>query len=271
MRLCLIGGGVLARHIARAAAARRDVVLATSPNPSNIPGLWILGDAVSGRGLRRAARGADVVIWAASAQDDIEELYGLGVRNAVVTAQHESARLVVCGPRGASPGGSARSLRAWYAASQALQDLAPNAIELRFPPMFGAEAHLLGPWLKAAEQKKPLRVPSPSTQVAPLWIEDAVRAVLEAADGTLIPGVYDLAGPEVMTLDALARQVEARFGATRAFLPPLFWRREDQLRLSEQLAGADAWDELDLGPRSTVEQVLDGLSASRYASPDPTE
>lgn len=204
-----------------------------------------------------------MVIWAAGAQDDIEELYGVGVRNAAVTAQQEGARLVVIGPRGASAGGSARSLRAWYAASEALQDLAPSAIELRVPPLFGTEAHLLGPWLAAAARGDALKVPSPSTQVAPLCIDDAVAAVLRACDGDLLAGVYDLAGPEVTTLDALAREVESRTGARRSFLPPLFWRREDQLRLSEQLAGADSWDELELGPRTTITAYLDDVLEPR--------
>ena len=256
MVVTFVGGGVLTRHIARMLAPRGDVVRVVSPTPCDVPGLWTLGDAISGRGLRRAIRGADVVVWTAATQDDIEELFGIGARNAAKAAEQEGARLVLCGPRGAHQGSRSRSLRAWAAASEDCHDVFPELTEFRLPMIFAADGHLGGPWIDAARAGRVIRVAESNARLAPLWAGDAARGVLRAIDGQLDVGIYSLRGPEDVFMGQIAELVANALRGRIGVLPPLDRRVEDLSRLSDQLAEHDDWGALGCEERTTLSQWL---------------
>jgi len=255
MQVTFVGGGVLTRHTARLLAPRGDVVRVVSPNPCDVPGLWTLGDAITGRGVRRAVRGSEVVVWTASTQEDIEELYGLGARNMVQAARQEGARIVLCGPRGSHQGSRSRSLRAWAAASEDCHDLEPELHELRLPAMFARDGHLAGPWLGS----EVIRVPESEARLAPLWVGDAARALVRAIDDALDVGIYSLRGPEEVFMGQIAEQIAARTGARIGVIPPLRRRTEDLGRLPDQLAEHDDWAALGCGDRKTLSQWLEDV------------
>ena len=87
-RIVVIGAGVVGRALTRALHARGDQVTVLSPKPVNLPALWRLTDAVSGEGLRRGVRGAQIVVFAASAQDPkgADEVLRLGAHHAAAPA-----------------------------------------------------------------------------------------------------------------------------------------------------------------------------------------
>ena len=259
MQVTFVGGGVLVRHTARLLAPRGDVVRVVSPRPCDVPGLWTVGDAITGRGLRRAIRGAEVVVWAAATQDDIEELYGLGARNTVQAAHQEGARVVLCGPRGAHQGSRSRSLRAWASASEDCHAIVPELIELRLPAMFARDGHLGGPWLDAVAAGKVIRVPESEARLAPLWAGDAARALVRAVDEDLDDGIYSMRGPEEVFMGQIAELVAAAARGRVGVLPPLRRRAEDLLRLPEQLAEHDDWEALGCGERKTLSRWLEDV------------
>ncbi|HJN73805.1 MAG TPA: hypothetical protein QGF58_07735 [Myxococcota bacterium] len=259
MNITFVGGGVVTRHTARLHAARGDVVHVVSPRPCDVPGLWTIGDAVSGRGVRRAMRGADVVVWTASTQDDIEEFYALGTRNTANAARQEGARLVLCGPRGAHQGSRSRSLRAWSSASEDCHEIVPELTELRLPALFARDGHLGGPWLEAVAAGRAIRVADPGARLAPLWAGDAARAVSSAIRGELAVGIYSVRGPEEVVMGQLAELVASAAGGRVGVIPPFSRRAEDLARLDDQLAEHDDWNALGCGDRKTLSQWLEDV------------
>ncbi len=258
MRVTLIGGGVLARAVCRALVERGERVSLLSPRRVELPALWIQGEVVEGRGLRGAVRDAERVVWLAHRQDGLNELYEVGLRNVAAASHQAGAGLVVVAPRGAAPDASVPALRSVHAALHASSGLMDSSLLL--PSLFGRGAHLLGPWLSAAERGQALRVRRADQELRPLWIQDAVGLILSALDRPR--GRVSVCGPETHTLGGLADKVCALTGARRGWLPGLSSPRPLDLELlAGQLQGPDAWPE-DLGPRRTVDQFLSEALAS---------
>ena len=258
MKVTLVGGGALGRRLASELAADGARVTVLAPRRLELPGLWLQGEVVEGRGLRAAVRDADRVVWCAHRQQGLEELYEVGLRNVATAAQQVGARLVVVAPRGAAPDASA-PLRAVHKALHASQGMVDSALML--PPLFGRQAHLLGPWIEDAEQGRALRVRRPEQEIRPLWIGDAASLVGLALQRSL--GRLEVLGASTHSLGGLADRVCELTGARRAWLPGLSPARPLDLELlPEQLRGRDDWPE-ELPERTNAESFLRALLAGQ--------
>ncbi|MBK7760206.1 MAG: SDR family oxidoreductase [Deltaproteobacteria bacterium] len=266
-RIVVIGAGVVGRALTRALHARGDQVTVLSPKPVNLPALWRLTDAVSGEGLRRGVRGAQIVVFAASAQDPkgADEVLRLGAHHAAAAAAHAGAeRFVLIGPVGARAGNISSSLRAHHEGTLAARRLIAEARTIRLPWLFGEGDQLLDPWLERARQGRRLPVPASAAPIDPLWLGDAVRALLKAVDEPLPSLVTELRGPERLGLDELAERVGKLFGVKRTLIRPWPERPEDLRRLPEQQTGPDQWGELGLGDRLKIGEHLERSVKQRY-------
>lgn len=273
MKVCVIGSGVLGKNLVRALAARGDQVTVLSNRPVELPALWRRCDAVSGEGLRRGLQGVEALVFAAAAQHSpiIEDLARQGLRHAVSAAAHAGVeRVILVGPTGARAGARAASLRAHHEGTLAARKLCPTMKLLRIPALFGADDHLLEPWLERIRHGRPLMVRHREAELRPLWVGDAVRVLLELVQGTLERPETQLQGPERLRVDELATRVCAKFSAKRALFA---WgaeeRPEDLARLPEQLDASDDWEALKLGERSTVSEYLDRWSRQHYGGASP--
>lgn len=99
-----------------------------------------------------------------------------------------------------------------YAASKGEGELAvlthrADAIILRPGIIFGSDDQFYNK-LGAMTRFGPfLAVPGPNTKVQPVYVMDVAAVAALAAEGKIAPGIYELAGPDVMTMREVARQV----------------------------------------------------------------
>jgi len=124
---------------------------------------------------------------------------------------------------GADPDSDSR-----YAASKGRGEAAvlahrPDAVILRPSVMFGPEDHFYNRIAAMTRLGPILAVPGANTQMQPVFVEDVARAAAMAAAGQAAPGIYELGGPDVLTMREVARQVLAATGRRRAVIGLPHW------------------------------------------------
>lgn len=212
-----------------------------------------LADLADPRGLRHAVRGAEIVIHLAATTRDqpparLEEINALGTYRLLRAAERAGARRFVF----FSALGASRHQRTRYFRSKALAEDAVGAA--------GIETVVLAPsivydrddaWVTLNRRLALLPLlPISGTGRArfePLWARDAARATLAALDA--LPGRYELAGPERLTYEQIARLIAASSGRSRpAVHVPLPFVRAGLIWL-RRLVGERAfatWEEAEL-------------------------
>ncbi len=223
-------------------------------------------------GLQAALAHVDAVIHLATGEHRgprARALYPVdvqGTRHLVAAASSRPLRVFVyLSHLGASPAAAYPVLRAKGLAEQALRQAAarfPSTI-LRVGPVIGPHDHFLTPLaglVRGWPRGLPLALPGGgSTLLHPLWLEDLVAALLVVLEDASFWGrVYELGGPEHLTLQEIVLALQAYFGYARPVwpLPPL-------------LARWGAFWLHNLWPRFPLHPYwLDYLAAHRTADPD---
>jgi uncharacterized protein YbjT (DUF2867 family) len=212
-----------------------------------------LADLGDPRGLRHAVRGADTVIHLASAIRDqpprrLEEINALGTYRLLRAAERAGVRRFVF----FSAIGARRHQRTRFFRSKALAEELVSESEL--------ETTVLAPsivydhdddWVRLMRRLALLPLlPIPGSGRAtfqPIWADDAARATLAALEQE--PGRYELAGPERLTLNQIARLIAEATGRSRPALHvPLPFVRSSLIWL-RRLFGESAfatWEEAEL-------------------------
>ena len=229
-----------------------------------------LGDLADPPSFRNAMRGVDTVVHlAASLRDQprgsIKELVGIATWRMVQAAERTGAeRFVFLSALGASTHSPARFLRAKALAEQAVCEAGVRSTVLA-PSLVYAPGDR---WLTLLERLALLpAVPLSGRGRAafqPLWAEDAAACVAAALRAPAGPPHerYELAGPQMLTQEAIVRTVLRSLHRRRLLVrvpAPLLARA---LRLLEAAAGTRAfatWDEAELleVPRVSVRGTAD--------------
>ncbi|MCO5326265.1 MAG: NAD(P)H-binding protein [Solirubrobacterales bacterium] len=178
-----------------------------------------LADLGDPRGLRHAVRGADTVIHLAAAMRDqsprrVEEITALGTHRLLKAAEDAGVkRFVFFSALNATTFQRTRFFRA-----KALAEERVAASELEttiFAPSIIYDRN--DPWVTAMRRLALLPVMPISgrgrSAYEPIWAQDAARAVLASLDAE--PGRYELAGPERLTYEQIARIVASSAGRRR--------------------------------------------------------
>jgi uncharacterized protein YbjT (DUF2867 family) len=212
-----------------------------------------LADLGDPRGLRHAVRGADTVIHLAAAIRDqpprrVEEVTALGTHRLLRAAEAAGVRrFVFASALGATSFQRTRFFRAKALAEQRVRAseletvvLAPSIIYDRTDDWVTLLRRLaLLPMLPISGRGR--------AAYEPIWARDAARAVIGALDAE--PGRYELAGPERMTYEQIARLVASSTGRSRPSLHvPLPFVRSSLIWL-RRLFGETAfatWEEAEL-------------------------
>ena len=178
-----------------------------------------LADLGDPRGLRHAVRGADTVIHLAAAIRDqpprkVEEITALGTHRLLQAAERAGVRRFVY----FSALNATRFQRTRFFRSKALAEERVEASELEttiFAPSIIYDRD--GPWVTAMRRLALLPVMPISgrgrSAYEPIWAHDVARAVVASLDAE--PGRYELAGPERLTYEQIARIVAASAGRRR--------------------------------------------------------
>jgi NADH dehydrogenase len=234
-----------------------------------------LGDLSEPASFRNALRGVDTVVHLAAAIRDqqrasIEELNAVATLRLLRAAERSGVeRFVFFSALGASLHGRARFFRAKALAEEIVEESA--LASTIFAPSIVYSAR--DPWIRLLERMSllPLMPISGSGRALyqPIWSDDAAAAVMAALERPDGRDRYDLAGPETMSYDDMARETLRALRRRRRLVHlPLPIVRAG-LRTVETLTGQAAfatWEEAELmeipmtTPRGTADAEELGVS-----------
>lgn len=212
-----------------------------------------LADLGDPRGLRHAVRGADTVIHLAAAIRDqpprrVEEITALGTHRLLRAAERAGVRrFIFFSALGAT---SFQRTRFFRAKALAERRVAASPLETTiFAPSIIYDP--ADDWIRLQRRMAllPLLPISGRGRSAyePIWAQDAARAVVASLDSP--PGRYELAGPERISYEGIARLVASSAGRERpAVHVPLPFVRSGLIWL-RRLFGEAAfatWEEAEL-------------------------
>jgi uncharacterized protein YbjT (DUF2867 family) len=170
---------------------------------------------------RQSLRGVDTVIHLAAAIRDepharVEELNGLATARLLRAAERAGVeRFVFFSAIGASEVQRTRFFRAKALAERAVQ-ASPLATTVFAPSIVYDPGDR---WVRLMKRLAllPVLPISGSGRAAyqPIWAEDVARCVIASLDGDRGGARYELAGPEVLTYDEIAREVARAAGRAR--------------------------------------------------------
>ncbi len=99
----------------------------------------------------------------------------------------------------------------------------PDAVILRPSVIFGVEDQLYNRFASMARLGPLMPIPAAKTKMQPVFVEDVARAAADALEGKTASGIYELGGPEVMTLREIVNQTLKASDRRRLVLGMPFW------------------------------------------------
>lgn len=143
-------------------------------------------------------------------------------RIARLSAELGVARLVHVSAIGADPEARSHYLASKGRGEAAVLAARPDAVILRPSVMFGPGDRFYNKF--AAMARWPiLPISGGGAVLQPVYVEDVARAAMMGADGSARPGIYELGGPQVMTLRQIVDQVLEATGRRCWVINLPFW------------------------------------------------
>jgi uncharacterized protein YbjT (DUF2867 family) len=228
------GSGFVGTHLCRELKSRGHAVTALSRTPSSgdLPGgvERAMGDVTAYDSIVEPMRGHDVVVnlvalsplFKPSGGDEMHDRVHRGGTENVVRAAEETGvdRLVQMSALGADPDGATAYIRAKGDAEGIVKSSSIPYVVFRPSVLFGDGGEFV-PFTK--KLAPPYLTPLPGggkTRFQPLWIGDMVSMLADAIDGDAYEGgVYEVGGPERLTLADVARLVHGSEGRSVTVLP----------------------------------------------------
>jgi uncharacterized protein YbjT (DUF2867 family) len=221
--------------------------------PSRVRVQLSLADLADPRGLRHAVRGADTVVHLAAAIRDqpptrLEEINALGTYRLLRAAEAAGVRrFIFFSAIGATLHQRTRFFRSKALAEDYVESAGMETTVIAPSIVYDRD----DPWMTTMRRLALLPVMPISgaggAAFEPVWARDVARATLAAIDAP--PGRYELAGPQRLTYDQLARLIAESTGRPRRLLHvPLPFVRSGLIWL-RRLFGERAfatWEEAEL-------------------------
>ena len=99
----------------------------------------------------------------------------------------------------------------------------PDAAILRPSIIFGSDDHFYNRIAAMTRFGPILFIPGAETEVQPVYVTDVAQAAAMAAAGETGPGIYELGGPDVLTMRGVAQQVLTATDRRRAIIGIPHW------------------------------------------------
>jgi uncharacterized protein YbjT (DUF2867 family) len=250
-----IGLALLRRLTASGARVRCLVRDPRRLGPERVRVQIALGDLSEPASFRNALRGVDTVVHlAASIRDQprasIEELNAVATLRLVRAAERTGVeRFVFFSALGATLHSQARFFRAKALAERTVEE-SPLETTVFAPSIVYSP---LDPWIRLLERMSLLPMMpisgSGRAHYQPIWANDAAAAVMAALDGADGRRRYELAGPETLSYDDIARVTLQALRRRRRLLHLPLPAVRGALRVVEAVAGQTAfatWQEAEL-------------------------
>lgn len=267
------GGGFLGRYVAqellkagaRVRIAQRDPREALFLKPLGGLGQiqFVAADVCKPETIARAVAGADAVVNLAGSFAKMEAVLVTGAKAVAEAATAAGvATLVHISAIGADPESPAAYGRAKAAGEAAVQAAFPAATILRPSIIFGREDQFVNRFAAMISALPVVPVLRAGTRFQPVYVADVAQAVVAALGNPAAAGkVFELGGPDIVSMGGLIRWIAQAIGRTPAILelPDI---AGGLIALGGFLPGApitlDQWRML---ARDTVVTGVDGLAA----------
>jgi NADH dehydrogenase len=228
------GSGFVGGHLCRELKSRGHAVtaLSRSPGDGDLPGgvERAMGDVTAYESLVEPIAGQDVVVnlvalsplFKPSGGDEMHDrIHRQGTENVVRAAEEGGVeRIVQTSALGADPDGATAYIRAKGEAEEVVKSSTLPHVVFRPSVIFGDGGEFV-PFTK--KLAPPYLAPLPGggkTRFQPIWIGDVVGMLADAVeDDTYEGGVYEIGGPERLTLAEIARLIHGSDGRPVTVLP----------------------------------------------------
>lgn len=226
------GGGFLGRHVAQELLRAGARVRIAARDPSDIRLLKPLGNlgqtqfvpasVTKPATIERAVTGADAVVnLVGILKGDFDAIHRQGAANVAAAAKAAGARaLVHVSAIGADPESPSAYGRSKGEGEAAVRAAFPGATIMRPSVVFGQEDGFLNRF--AAMQALPfVPVLRGAVRFQPVWVADVAKAIAAAALDPAVHGgkLYELGGPEVVTMEGLNRWLATATGHNPTYVP----------------------------------------------------
>jgi NADH dehydrogenase len=231
----LIGGdGFLGTHLAQALLERGARLRVAGRRPEKAYRLRPLANlgqlqfarcnVTDRRSLAAVLQGADAAVYLVGTfAGNARALQATGAGAAAAIAREQGAQAFVYV---SAIGADAADEASLYASTkgegeQLVADGFPAATIVRPSILFGEDDKFLTMFADLISRLPVLPIFGPRARLQPLWVDDAAAAIANAlADPSAHGGrTYELAGPEVITMEDLHRRIAEAQGRSRTFLP----------------------------------------------------
>lgn len=226
------GSGFLGRHVAQELLARGARLRIASRNPERAYRSKLLGnlgqvaftrvDITRPASLASALVGSNAVVNLVGAfAGDLDAVQGVGAGRVAAAARTAGATAFVqISAIGANAHSSVDYARTKAEGEAAVLAAFPEATILRPSLLFGSDDNFLNMFAKLISTLPALPVFGPHVKLQPLFVDDAAVAIAQALAAPAVHGgkIYEIAGPEVITMLELHRQIASAQGRSRSFI-----------------------------------------------------
>ena len=229
------GSGFVGRHVVRALAKRDYRIRVAVRRPELAGYLQPLGrvgqvhtvqaNIRNPASIKAAMRDASIVvnlvgILAEGGKQSFDAVQAEGAGAIAQAAAEIGARLVHVSAIGADANSESAYARAKAAGEANVLAAVPQASILRPSLVFGPEDSLTNRFASLARMAPVMPVFGAETKMQPVFVGDVAEAVADAAEGKTKPGaVYELGGPEVLTMQEIVEIVLKTIERERMILP----------------------------------------------------
>jgi len=227
------GSGFFGKHLAQELLARGARLRIASRNPERAFGVKPLGmlgqvqfvrcDVTRPETLGAAFAGADAVVnLVGSFSGDLDALQGKGAgRIAAAAREGAAAAFVQISAIGADTESRADYARTKAEGEDAVRAAFPQATILRPSILFGPDDNFVMMFAGLVSTFPVLPVFGPDAKLQPIFVDDAAEAVAQALTEPTVHGsrIYEIAGPEVLTMLDLNQRIAAAQHRKRLFMP----------------------------------------------------
>ncbi|HLZ68576.1 MAG TPA: NAD-dependent epimerase/dehydratase family protein [Dehalococcoidia bacterium] len=195
------------------------------------------GDVTEPAGLAAALTGVETVVGAVQFQDFPNQNRGKGLtfdnidrrgtEHLVAAAKAAGAsRYVYISGVGAAPDAPRVWFRAKWGAETAVRESGLQALIVRPSWVFGPGDHALNKYVAFVRSPLPV-VPvigNGKQRLQPVFVEDVARLVADSVDGRgAAEGTFEIGGPQVLSMDAIIREVERALGKKKPLVHQPVW------------------------------------------------
>jgi NADH dehydrogenase len=248
------GSGFVGRHVVRALVKRDYRIRVAVRRPELAGHLQPLGKvgqihAVQANlrypaSIKAAMRDAGIVvnlvgILTEGGRQSFKAVQAEGAGAIAQAAAEIGARMVQVSAIGADAQSASAYARAKAAGEQAVLAAVPSATILRPSLVFGPEDSFTNRFAALARVAPVMPLFGADTRMQPVFVGDVANAVADAVDGKAKAGaVYELGGPEVLTMKQIIEIILATIERKRALLPVPFGIARLQSYLLQYAPGA---------------------------------